>query len=560
MLDAFSRTNLPNAPALERDSRDGARDRRWIWLLPVSAALVMHLGGRYDAFPVAQGVGAPPAAWWWVSVGVAVASAIATFRLMRALGVEGALVPLAMTIGSTGVVGALAVRAADGPSGAGFGMEPLALCLLLWCYDAVVRNHPVRAGVLLGAASLAHPIMLAHGLFAVVVATAFTAEGRWRRLGLTAAVALAAGAPAVIHLGMAIGDVVGMDAAAAARVVNDGYLFRYPNAYTLRGLLWEQGTGRVLLALAGLAGAMSLLRSGQPATARALAGLISAHVALTALAVLCYTGWVPGPWNESVTAYALDLTLTSPLLPILSGIALMAAIESHVTRAPDGIADPPLLRFPLWAAAATLLAMTDWSQRDLLAAALGVVALAALKTGRAQRLATAVLGAAAIAAVVAFVGRERPRPPLERADAELYEWARSTHKRAAFIVPPTARAFRYYTRRGVYVDYDLIPPASPGAMLRWRERLDRVARPDPRIATVPAWQRPYVMDRSFAVANTPARAAELLAALRADYLVWDVRGLATSPHRPDDRPPAPGVTEAFRNDRYVVYAAAAPQR
>ncbi len=533
---------------------------RWIWLLPISAALVLHLGGRNEAFPTVQGLGDAPAAWWWVSIGVAVASAIGAFRLMRALGVQGALVPVAMTMGSTGVVGALAVRSADGPSGAGFGMEPLALCLLIWCYDAFVRNHPARAGVLLGAASLAHPLILPHGLITVAIATPFTADGRWRRLGVTTAVALAAGAPAVVQWAIATADIAGMDRAATARVIQDGYLFRYPNAYTLRGLLWEDGIGQILLALAGLGGAMSLMRAGREAAARAVAGLIAGHAALTGLAVLCYTRQFPGPWHQSVTAYALDLTLTSPLLPLVSGIAIMAAIEADLTRGRDGIADPPLLRFALWAAAGTLLVTMTWSERDLLAAALGLVALAVVKTGRAHRLAAAVFAAAALVAVASYARRDRSRAPLERADAELYEWARSTPKRAAFIVPPSARGFRYYTRRGVYVDYDLVPPASPRAMLMWRERLDRVARPDARVGTVPVWRRPYAMDRSFAIANTPARAAELLSQLGADYLVWDARGLAIPPYLPVHRPADSRVTEAFRNDRYVVYTLAEPRR
>jgi hypothetical protein len=530
--------------------------RRWIWLLPISAALVAYSSGRYDPFTTVPGLGDAPASWWWVSIGVAIAAAIAAFRLMRALGVEGALLPVALTIGSTGVVGALALRGADGPSGAGFGMEPLAVCLLLWCYDAFVRDHPARAGVLLGAASLAHPLMLPHGLIVLAIATPFAEGRRWRRLGLMAAVALAAGAPAAVQLVLAIGDIAGMDRVSASRVITDGYLFRYPNSYTFRGLFWEDGLARILLALAGLGGAARLMWRGGGGAARALAGLIAGHAALAALAVLCYTRRLPGPWTRSVTAYVLDLTLSSSLLPLLSGLAIMAAIEADLTRERDDGAVPPLLRVALWAAAATLLVVLPWSLRDLLAAALGLAALAVLLSGRAHRLATAVLVGAAVAAGVALARRARPPAPLEAADAELHAWARATDKRAAFIVPPMARGFRYYTRRGVYVDYDLVPPASPRAMLRWRERLDRVARPDARIANVPAWRRPYAMDRSFAIANTPARAAELLEQLGADYLVWDARGLAIPPHLPVRRPPDPRVTEAFRNNRYVVYTLA----
>jgi hypothetical protein len=295
---------------------------------------------------------------------------------------------------------------------------------------------------------------------------------------------------------------------------------------------------------------------GHVAAARALGGLIAGHAALAALAVLCYTRRLPGPWTRSVTAYALDLTLTSPLLPLLSGLAIMAAIEADLTRERDGGRAPRVLRLALGAAAATLLVTLPWSLRDLLAAALGLAALAALMTRRAHRLATAVLVAAAVAAGVAFARRTRTPAPLDQADAELHAWARSTDKRAAFIVPPMARGFRYYTRRGVYVDYDLVPPASPRAMFMWRDRLDLVARPDDRIASVPAWRRPYAMDRSYAIANTPARAAELLEQLGADYLVWDARGLAIPPHLPVHRPPDPRVIEVFRNERYVVYTLA----
>ena len=532
--------------------------QRWIWLLPISAALVTHLGGTYDPFPAAPGVGPPPASWWWVSLAVAVATALGAFRLMRALGVEGALLPLAMTIGATGVVGALAERSADGPAGSGFGMEGLALCLLLWCYDAFVRGHAVRAGLVLGAASLAHPLMLAHGLVTLALATVVLPGARWRRFGLLAAIALAAGAPAAIHLAIAIGDIAGMDGAAATRVIADGYRFRYPGAYTLRGLFWADGMGRIVLTLAGLAAAVSLIRAGREVAARALAGLIAGHAALAAFAVLCYTRRWPGPWSRSVTAYALDLTLTSPLLPLLSGIAIMAAIETQLARGRDSAPGPQGLRIALWAATATLLATIDWSSRELLAAALGLAALAALTTGRGHRVATAVLVAAALFVAGDAARRGRPHAPLDPADAQLYEWARSTNKRAGFIVPPTARSFRHYTRRGVYVDYDLGPPASPRSMLGWRERMDLVALPDERIATVPVWRRPYAMDRAFAIANTPARAAELLTRLGADYLVWDARGLEIPPYLSLDRPPDPRVTETFRNDRYVVYALAEP--
>jgi hypothetical protein len=488
--------------------------RRWIWLLPAAAALLLQLA-EPPTFPHVPGLGPVPPSWGWVTAAIAVASALGAFRLMRALGVEGWLIPLALVIGSSAGVGALAQRGADGPSGAGFGMEPLALCLLIWCYDAVVRAHVVRAGVLLGAAGLAHPLALAHGLLVVGAAALFGGEGRLRRFGLTVAIALAAGAPALIQLALGAIDIVRMDTAAAARLIDEGYLFRYPASYRLQGLFWEQGLARVLLVLAGGAGALALLRGGRSPASRSVLGLITGHALLSAFAVLCYTRRIPGPWARSVTAYALDLTLTSSLLPLICGVALMAAVEQQL----GSRAAPRALRLALAAAAVTLLLTVDW-------------------TGMALR-------------------QRATGDPLERPDAELYAWARTTPKRTSFIVPPGARGFRYHTRKGVYVDYDLIPPASPRAMRTWRDRVDLISQPDARLASVPPWRRPYEMDRAYARANSPARIATLLEQLGENYLVWDARGLEIPPHLPGGREPDSRVSEVFRNERYVVYGLAA---
>ena len=560
---------------------------RWIWLLPISTALVLRLGSVYEPFPSAEALRTVPAAWtagsgqplwtavirvsdatgalagawWWLTVILAVGAAGGVFRLMRALGVAGFLLPPALAIGSAGIVGALAARSPEGALGTGFGMEPLALCLALWCYDSFVRGHAVRAGALLGAAALAHPLVLAHGLVVLAIATPFTAGRPWRRLGLVAGVALAVGAPAAMQLAGGTVDIAGMDGAAAGRVIKNGYLFRFPNAYTLQGLLWEAGLGRILLALAGIAGAVSLMHPEREPPARALAGLIAGHAALTAAAVLCYTSRLAGPWSQSLAAYALDLTLTSALLPVLSGIAVMAAVESRLVRGRDGVAGPRAFRLTLWAAAATLLVQLDWTPWVLLGTALGLAALAAAVAGRGQSVVAAVLAAAALGALGWSFRRDVRDAPLERQDAELYAWARQASPAGAtFIVPPMARSFRYYTRRGAYVDYDFVPSVGPRALRMWRDRLDLVARPDARAGSVPVWRRPYAMERNFALANTPERAAVLLSRVGATYLVWDARGLAIPPHLPVNRPADSRVAEAFRNDRYVVYTLAEAHR
>ncbi len=570
--------------------------RASLWLLPLGAALILRLGSSYEPFPSSDALRAVPAAWaaflspvsssdtlartlgrqaplltagvrvadavtdlstayWWLTIAVSVGIVAGLFRVIRAVGVQGFLLPLALAIASDGAVGALAARDPEAPIGAGFGMETLALCLLIWSYDAFVRDRPLRSGGLLGAAALVHPVVLAHGLAALTIAALFTPGARWRRLGLVVLVGLVMGLPAAIQLVRSVIDIGGMEPAAAGRLITDGYLFRYPEAYTLRGLLWEAGLGRILLAAAGVAGAMVLARGPHTTAGRALAGLVAGHAMLTALAVLCYTRRVPGPWTGSLTAYALDLTLTVPLLSILGGAAVMAAVEAGLAPGPDRVVGPPVLRLPLWAAAATLLIWADWTRWTIMATALGLLAFAAVRTGRTG-LATAMLAGACIGAFGWSVRRDVRDAALDRDDAELYRWARGTAPDASFIVPPGAAGFRYHARRGVYVDYDLVPVTSPRAMRAWRERLDQVARPDARTGTVPVWRRRYAMDRSFAVANTPERTAALLQRLPADYLVWDARGLAIPPFLPVIRPPDPRLAEVFRNQRYIVFTLA----
>ena len=455
----------------------------------------------------------------WLSLGIVLATALGVLRLMRALGAVGVLLPFALALGAAT---ALSLRGTSAGPGLEFVTEPLALGLLVWCFDAFARGHIIGAGVLLGAAGLAQPIAFAHGLLALAAASVFTGDWRSRKLGIAVAVALAAGAPAVLQLGNAAVDLARLDAGDAARLVSDGYRFRFPNRYTLQRLPGEDGLQRLVVLFAGLAAALVLRWSALDRAARAVLGLIVGQALLSALAVLCYTRQLPGPWSRSAAAYALDLTLTAPLLGLLCGAALGAMVEVRVRRGTRGLTLRPALQNVVWVAAALLALTTDWT-----------VLWRSIRPPPAA-------------------------PAVDRPTAELYAWARGTPKRTSFIVPPSATGFRYYTRKGVYVDYDLIPPANPDALRLWRERTDQVSGADPRVATVPTWRRPYAIDRAYAVTNTPSRIAELLHELGESYLVWDARGLDIPPHLPVERLPDARVVEAFRNERYVVYALRSP--
>ena len=493
--------------------------RRWIWLVPLSTAAVLTAARALQPFLWITAP-TPDAAWWLVSLLLASVVALGGFSLMRSLGVDGALFPVVLAIAATGAGGPLTARTADGPTGAGFGMEALALGLLVWAYDAFVRDRPIRTGVLLGAAGIAHPLVFGHGLVVLLVAALFVKDRDWRGAAQAVLIALAVGAPAVLQLAVGAYDILRMSSIEGRRLIEEGYRFRFPSAYTLYGLAGAAGLSRFVLVVGGFAGTFALTRATRVPAARAMLGLLTGHTALAVLAVLCYTSWLPGSWSRSVTAYALDLTLTSPLLSLLCAVAFLAAVEARL-----------------------------------------LPALAVSPAGRTNVGHLAALAAVGLA-VLGCVGlvwsyRREVRPvSVDREDEELYRWARGTPKRSLFIVPPSARGFRYYTRKGVVVDYDLVPPASPRALRAWRDRLDLVARPDEVARTVAPARRPDAMDRSYALANTPTHAAELLRRFGVNYLVWDTRGLAIPPVAPVERPPDPAVVEAFRNQRYVVYALA----
>jgi hypothetical protein len=526
--------------------------RRWIWEIPLGTAAVLTAAHALQPF---LWITAPTsgAAWWVVSVVLAGLFALGGFSLMRTLGVEGALFPVALAVAATGAGGPLAARIADGPTGAGFGMEALALGLLVWAYDAFVRDRPIRTGVLLGAAGIAHPLVFGHGLVVLLLAALFVKDRGGRRAAQTVLIALAVGAPAVLQLAIGAFDIVRMSSAEGQQLVEEGYRFRFPSAYTLLGLTSAAGLSRLLLIVGGFAGAFTVTRA--PA-ARAMLGLLTGHTTLAVLAVVCYTNQFSGPWIRSVAAHAADLTLTTPVLPVLAAIALIAPLEAGLLTPARHLPAPILLGAVLWGAAFALVIGLHWNAWVILAIGLGPLALAGVTSSRAARVAALGSAATLLLALGTSYRRDVRTPTVETEDEELYRWARATPKRSLFIVPPSARGFRYYTRKGVVVDYDLVPPASPRALRAWRDRLDVVARPDPQVQRVSPSRRPDALDRSYAIANTPARAAELLRHFGVEYLVWDERGLEVPPVVLVERRADPAVVEKFRNDRYVVYALA----
>ena len=79
----------------------------------------------------------------------------------------------------------------------------------------------------------------------------------------------------------------------------------------------------------------------------------------------------------------------------------------------------------------------------------------------------------------------------------MYAFARAAPPRdALFIVPPGLDAFRFFARRGIYVDWRLFPTPVPALLPLWRHRLDEVAAPDTHTLQARGWPAVPLWDES----------------------------------------------------------------
>jgi hypothetical protein len=63
--------------------------------------------------------------------------------------------------------------------------------------------------------------------------------------------------------------------------------------------------------------------------------------------------------------------------------------------------------------------------------------------------------------------------PMNRDEADLYAWMRSTAKDARFLTPPNVERMRYHGQRSIVVDWKS-NPIVPGELLEWYRRLEDV--------------------------------------------------------------------------------------
>ncbi len=497
-----------------------------------------------------------PAALWVFTMALTIATVAAVFRLMRVAGAQGLLLPIAVLLAFCVRANGLGRATYDGAFGDAFHMQWLALCLLLWSYDLFARRAPVAAGVLLGLSCLAHPVVAAHGAVVLALASLWTGPGSLRRLAVTGLACVVVSLPATVPLVGALLSAGGGGGDAAA-LIRDAVMLRVPHEYDLSDVPYQYWLLLGLTLLAGVGGAALLAATRPSAGLRGVVGLLFGHAVLLAAAVAVHG---PAPlvdWgDDQLLVYALHLTRTSALPLVLAAVLALAAVEVGLdAQMPPGTGWR-VLAAGLMATLITLgLANVLWRPSM---AALMLIGLALALVRRQRRLLIAGLGAFAALSATGFTAfaLQQPRtaapPP---AEAALYAWAReNTARDALFVIPPGLQGFRSFARRGAYVDFKIFSVGVDPALTReWRRRLELVAAPDAVALAERGWLAVPHWDRSYAIANTPGRSAELLRETGADYLVWDARGLEVPPFLPPTRPADRRVETAFANERFTVY-------
>src|SRR5205085_9084536 len=122
------------------------------------------------------------------------------WRLSRSLGMSPALFPLLALLAFASQLNGIGRGAYDGAYGAAMHGQWLALCCLLFAYDAFVRSRPLAAGLALGLATLSHMSVAIHGGIVLSIATLVLPGSKIRAVATVAVVSMVIGAPALVGL------------------------------------------------------------------------------------------------------------------------------------------------------------------------------------------------------------------------------------------------------------------------------------------------------------------------------------------------------------------------
>lgn len=495
--------------------------------------------------------------FWLITIVLSLLTILAMYRWMRALGLPGAFLPVAAILVCAGWVQGLGRGEYDGLFGDAFHFQWAALCALLWAYDFLIRARWVQAVGLLVLALLFHPVVGAHGVFAMACALAFVRGSSTR--------ARAWLAPAAVGTCATLGLLVSLplnrpsvEAFMHLPEVAHDLLFRLPQEYEIHRL---QAILLVLLVAAGILGITRLRRPTSDAPVATLLGLLTGHVLLFAAACVLYESHSLSLWSRwTVLPFQLSLTRTTPILLALAAVSAAVGLEAGFLRAArdrrplHGFASLATGGIQVAAVISLAIFQVRWSWQ--VAACCGIAALTAvaIRKQTGYRALTAAWLVALVAGLGLFVHSAPLSAPVDANQEQLFGWARSnTPLDALFIVPPGFQEFRVYSQRSVYVDFKTVTPGDPRLVTLWRQRLEDVAAPDRLAHEARGWDGIPEWDRTYGGRNTPQRIEKLLRETGANYFVWDRQALRIPPFVNRDRAPDPALVIAFENPRYEVY-------
>lgn len=483
---------------------------------------------------------------------LSVATILGMYRLMRGIGADGVLLPLAVLIAAGGALNGLGRGQYDGIFGNAFHMQWLALCLLLWTYERFVRRRAVATGVLLGLTAIVHPVVGAHGAAVLFMATLLAPEGGWRRLAKTALACLVVSSPAVLPL---LSGLLRSAAPVDFDIVALGYLFRTPHEFVITPM-----SIALFLLVVGLGWAGVLLLAGRPAdpAIRCFAGLLFGQSVLAGLAIAAHGPWAEDSWIDQISLiYRVVLTRTTPVLLALCAVVFAAAAERHLRRGkPSDRSIAARAVFWTCAGFALFLVMiqVSWSPVFAIAALLMAATAFVWPVSQLRAAAAAAWAAVGLTCVGLLAFQTDLEAPVPAEEAELYAWVRdSTPREAVFIVPPGFQEFRLYAERSAYVDFKTFPATTAALIPEWRRRLEQVAAPDRLALDAVGWPGVAQWDRTYGNRNTPGRIADLLGETGSDYFVWDSDALDIPPFTPVNRVKDARLATAYSNARFTVY-------
>ena len=237
---------------------------------------------------------------------------LAVWKLLRILGGSGVLLPAAAILAFANRAPGLGRGLHDGAFGDGFHTQWLALCFMLWVYTAWLEAKPLRTGVLLGLCMAAHPVVGAHAVIVLGIAT-IVALGDFAALLSILFAATVIATPVIVPILAALARSSGGPSWPASDLIEKGYLFRTSHEFTLDLTTSGAAMTLVLLFVLGLVGSILLTQLRSVKCTPEIAGLLSGHAFLAGTFVVFHGDLLPETWRHvSTLPYLFHLSRQPP--------------------------------------------------------------------------------------------------------------------------------------------------------------------------------------------------------------------------------------------------------